>query len=243
MVRRLPNTIDVVHISDDVDRRIRLAGGRSAEAKTNHVEHVGYRSPGLALVAGKIEPRVGRRVRAVALHAGGPEEITRLSGHGHDFRIEAVVARDRPGVNLRPRLATVRRFEHARAREIQVESVCENPVRGDRAAREVIGEIEFAPAGNAGQRDRTPGLAAVECVIGLVAVSRRPDEIFRRAGRNCAPDKRRPSAGDFGGELCPRGAAVGRITGFLDAPPIGDADKKARRRRGVVDRPAGDYRF
>ena len=68
-------------------------------------------------------------------------------------------------------------------------------------------------------------------------VRRCPHNVGRRACRdgstNGAAGKRR-----HGGEDIPGLAAVGRITGLLDPPPVVDSDQEVRVGRGIIDRPA-----
>ena len=61
VVGGLPDAIDVVDISDDVDRRIALPGSRRAETEGEDVENVGNGRPGRAAVGRTIKRFICRR--------------------------------------------------------------------------------------------------------------------------------------------------------------------------------------
>ena len=238
LVRRLPNAVDIVDVADDEDGGIARSGRRSAEAERRDLENVRQSGPSLALVGRHVEAGGRRRVRAVALNSSGEKEVAGFARRRHDFRVIGAW-RKRAGIDFCPGLAAVSGFENAVV--IKIERIRQHAIGGDGARVEIIGPVEIAPTRHPRKRDRIPGLAAVERVIGIHASRRRPDEVLRGAGGDRAADEGGARPRQFCRKFRPCLAAVGRVARFLRAPPIGDADDEARRRRGIVNRPAGDH--
>ena len=89
VVGGLPDAIDVVDISDNVDRRIALPGSRRAEPEGEDVENVGNGRPGRAAIGRTIKRFICRRGAERARRSSGIEKVAGLAWDGHERRIVA----------------------------------------------------------------------------------------------------------------------------------------------------------